>query len=864
MSAALAVLEVDRTTRRPENRILTAEQEVGLTVLMRGGVDHVGEETSDAEMAALPDTDVRRRARDCLVAHNQRLVHSLARHYVEQGLEYEDLFQHGVLGLLRAVRKFDPEMGNKFSTYATWWIRQAITRAIADEGSIIRVPVHMHEVMRKVANAERALQSRGRPAGAADVAVACDLRVEKVEEVRRLSRRVDSLDRVIGDGAHLGDLVGAAYARPSVEHQVVAEMHLEYLLSFLDAFPPRTTRILMGRIGLDGPPSTLEELGKELGVTRERVRQLEKKAFEELRAALTAARKREEEWDGSPSRRPAVGRREAAKTAQPQIARTAELGLDRLPEPEALLKPEPLPVLEPAALSGSEPDLPLERTPVQEGVTLRDRTDVAELPADAESDPQAQLHGPEDSAPPVPSGVGEPVRDSTVSQGRQYAADWEQARRQPRQFAGGVTWLAEYALLALGCPQLAVMLGEREAAAVVRAARERAMLDRPVVQALQLLARVLDALKDAEVNPEVFFDSPSDALLGVSPRTYLAARPLVKTESRLALRDALSTFVATLEPGSPGPPVQSAQGRPPEEPTTTVPAAPAEPLSDQAGVGIESAGSGAEVSGRAAAAYQHAPADTQVDALAHALAEQDARLRAEFAHHSEEASAENSRRLASARAEGDARLVRLEQEWGRRIRQEQQAGAERLRAAEREAESRLDALEAELLQRMDKALNRREDQVRHAAEQRIAHLREQHRQIEQLAQQRVRAAEGAVGSAAQQAEWVQQRAAESDARLREQSLAANSRLAQLEQRLAQAEAALVERVRTAAVVEQWAADRVATAEQRSAEKVAQVEHDAWVRISELQGLLAAARAVPVQAADSAESRSAFRDRWRRS
>ncbi|MET8330532.1 sigma factor-like helix-turn-helix DNA-binding protein [Streptomyces sp. NPDC005181] len=647
---------------------------------------------------------------------------------------------------------------------------------------------------------------------------------------------------------------------------MVAEMHLEYLLSFLDAFPPRTTRILMGRIGLDGPPSTLEELGKEFGVTRERVRQLEKKAFDELRAALTAAKEREREWDGSPSRRPAVVSREAAKRPQPRIARTAELGLelDRLPEPEAMLKPEPLPELDPVALPGLEPEPALERVPVQEDVTFRERPAVAEQPPDAEPDPQDQLHGPENSPPPATSGVGEPVADSTVSQGTQYTADWEQAKRLPHQFAGGVAWLAEYALLALGRPQLAVMLGEREASAVVRAARERATLDRPVVQALELLTRVLDALKDAEAKPEVFFDSPSDALLGVSPRSYLARRPLVKTESRLALRDALSTFVARPTPGLPDAPVQTVRGRPPEKATPTVPAAPAEPASDQVGVRIEPAGSTAEASGRAAATRQEAPASTQVDVLARALAEQDARLRAEFTHRSEEASAESSRRLASARAEGDARLARLEQECGRRIRGEQQAGVERLRVAGREAEGRLDALEAELLQRMDKALDRREGQVRHAAEQRLAHLREGHRQTEQVAQQRVRAAEGAAGAAAQRAEWAQQRAAESDARLREQNIAANSRLAQLEQRLAQAEEALAERVRTAAVVEQWAADRVAAAEQRAAERLAQVEHDAWVRISELQGLLAAGRAVPAQAADSAEGRSAFRDRWRRS
>ncbi|MEV6401568.1 sigma-70 family RNA polymerase sigma factor [Streptomyces bobili] len=119
----------------------------------------------------MPPQDLRIRARDCLVLHNQRLVHKLVPRYLDQGLDYDDLFQHGALGLMRAARKFDPAKGFKFSTYATWWVRQAISRGIADEGAVIRIPVHMHEQVRKVALAERTLAIQGRPAGVADVAV---------------------------------------------------------------------------------------------------------------------------------------------------------------------------------------------------------------------------------------------------------------------------------------------------------------------------------------------------------------------------------------------------------------------------------------------------------------------------------------------------------------------------------------------------------------------------------------------------------------------------------------------------------------------------------------------------------------------
>ncbi|MEU2508167.1 sigma-70 family RNA polymerase sigma factor [Streptomyces sp. NPDC007863] len=285
--AAHTVLNEDRFSRCPEKRRLTAEEEVGLGVLVRGGADRIELRPTDEELAALPATDIRVKARNCLVVHNQGLAHSVTQRHGGQGLDYEDLFQHGAIGLMKAAVRFDPASGYKFSTYATWWIRQSISRAIADTGAVIRLPVHFHEQVRKVAAAERKLQSEGRPWRAADVAVVCDLTVSRVEEIRRVSRRTTSLDRVIGDGVHLGDLVALDRPLPSAEHLAMEAVNHAYLSSLLARFEGREARILLRRTGFDGgETSTLEELGKEFGVTRERIRQLEKKAFDLLRPML--------------------------------------------------------------------------------------------------------------------------------------------------------------------------------------------------------------------------------------------------------------------------------------------------------------------------------------------------------------------------------------------------------------------------------------------------------------------------------------------------------------------------------------------------------------------------------------------------
>ncbi|MFG3199799.1 RNA polymerase sigma factor RpoD/SigA [Streptomyces sp. NPDC048208] len=286
--AARAVLEDDRWRRNQDKVLLTADEEVGLAVLLRDGADRLGRDVPAEEIKALPRDGERRHAYECLVLHNQRLVWKIARGYQGHGLDIEDLVQHGTLGLMRAVRKFDATKGFKLSTYATWWIKQSITRAIADEGTMIRVPVHMHEKVSKVAVAERKLMSEGRARTIDNVAYATGLTFAEVEEVRRISRSTDSLDRIIGDDAALGDLIIGPCRLPGPCAELLRKDFFEQVNSVLDCFSEREAYILARRIGLDGgEPYTLDVIGGVLGVTRERVRQIEAKVKPVFRDALT-------------------------------------------------------------------------------------------------------------------------------------------------------------------------------------------------------------------------------------------------------------------------------------------------------------------------------------------------------------------------------------------------------------------------------------------------------------------------------------------------------------------------------------------------------------------------------------------------
>lgn len=282
--AARAVLEEDRWRREWFRTLLKAEEEVGLAVLLRGGTGDLGRDVSEGEIAGLPRAGERWRAYECLVLHNQRLAWKLARCYEGQGLDSDDLDQHGALGLLRAARKFDATKGFKFSTYATWWIKQSISRAIACEGTTIRIPVHGHERVSKVANAERKLLNEGCPGTVDNVAYSTGLTFAQVEEVRRISRSTDSLDRIIGDDIALGDLIVGPSRIPGPLVVVLRKELQARVRLALDGLSEREQHILIRRTGLDGDePTTLEDLGAVFRVTRERIRQVESKAKSKFR-----------------------------------------------------------------------------------------------------------------------------------------------------------------------------------------------------------------------------------------------------------------------------------------------------------------------------------------------------------------------------------------------------------------------------------------------------------------------------------------------------------------------------------------------------------------------------------------------------
>ncbi|MDO5027396.1 MAG: RNA polymerase sigma factor RpoD [Tissierellia bacterium] len=226
------------------------------------------------------------RAKSKLAETNLRLVVSIAKRYVGRGMSFLDLIQEGNLGLMKAVGKFDYQRGFKFSTYATWWIRQAITRAIADQARTIRIPVHMVETINKLVRVQRQLlQELGRTPTNEEIAAEMNIDVEKVREVRKIAQEPVSLEAPIGeeDDSHLGDFIEdeRALAPDEAANQAMLREQLEEILSTLS---DREKRVLELRFGLiDGVPKTLEDVGKEFNVTRERIRQIEAKAIRKLR-----------------------------------------------------------------------------------------------------------------------------------------------------------------------------------------------------------------------------------------------------------------------------------------------------------------------------------------------------------------------------------------------------------------------------------------------------------------------------------------------------------------------------------------------------------------------------------------------------
>jgi RNA polymerase primary sigma factor len=272
--------------------LLTAEQEVDLAKRIEAGLfaEHKLETATGLDENYRRDLELiaedGRRAKAHMLEANLRLVVSVAKKYSDRGLSLLDVVQEGNLGLIRAVEKFDYSKGYKFSTYAMWWIRQAIQRGFADSARTIRLPVHVLEMLSKLSRVERDMHQRlGREPTPEELAVELDRTPDQIEELLRTSRQPISLDSTIGEDGEtsIGDLIEDVDA-PEASELVDRQLMAEQLRSALDALTPREATIMAMRFGLyDGNPHTLDEIGRALGLTRERIRQLEKQSLSKLR-----------------------------------------------------------------------------------------------------------------------------------------------------------------------------------------------------------------------------------------------------------------------------------------------------------------------------------------------------------------------------------------------------------------------------------------------------------------------------------------------------------------------------------------------------------------------------------------------------
>lgn len=246
----------------------------------------VEEEMVLARKISDPDANIRKEAAKKMAESNLRLVVSIAKRYMGRGMQLLDLIQEGNLGLLRAVEKFDYQKGFKFSTYATWWIRQAITRSIADQARTIRIPVHMVETINRLIKTQRKLvQELGREPKPEEVAKIMSLPVSKVREIMNFALEPVSMETPIGDedDSHLGDFLQDFNAKVPVNFAMDVLLH-DQLIEVIKSLTEREQKVIILRFGLeDGKPRTLEEVGKVFGITRERIRQIEAKALRKLR-----------------------------------------------------------------------------------------------------------------------------------------------------------------------------------------------------------------------------------------------------------------------------------------------------------------------------------------------------------------------------------------------------------------------------------------------------------------------------------------------------------------------------------------------------------------------------------------------------